>query len=148
MRNYSQQGWEGNKYRDTKELPLKEIAAKIKQEVQAKYPEIKVSVRTDHYSGGRSIDVHIISAPFKLLVRKVIYPEMANLPEDKIPKYAWGWAYTPKAQEVLDGIKKICNQYNYDDSDGMIDYFDTSFYNSVDYDWELMHEEEKKLGLM
>jgi hypothetical protein len=145
--NYTKEGWEGHKYRNTKNLALKEIAKMIKAEIQKEHPEITVSVTTKHFSGGRSLDVEITQAPFKLIKKKCIYPEMANLTEDKIPKYAWGFDYLPEAKKVLDDIKGICNQYNYDDSDGMIDYFDTSFYNDVTYSWELMHLEEKELGI-
>ncbi len=145
---YTSNGWEGKKYEQSKRSPLKVIAQQIKAEILKAHPEIKVSVSTEHFSGGCAVNVKVTSAPFKLLVKKCIYPEMANLPEAEIPKYAWGANLTDQAQAVLDDITQICNAYRYDDSDGMIDYFNTNFYCTPEYSWDLRLVEEKELGIM
>jgi hypothetical protein len=44
---------------------------------------------------------------------------------------SWGWYYdymTERAREVLTDISILVLSYRYDDSDAMIDYFDTNFY--------------------
>ena len=64
---YTANGWKGEQYEKTKDLPLKEIAQRIKKEALDKYPQIKLSVITDHYSMGCSIDVRVKEVSFKLL---------------------------------------------------------------------------------
>lgn len=141
-------GWKGSKYEATRELPLKKIAKMIKDEVQDKYKNIKVSVSTKHFSGGREVNVKITSYPNHFMKKRVIYPEMENLPEDKIPSYAWGWEYLADAKEILDGMKKIVNSYNFDDSDLQTDYFSSSFFEDVDFDFDLRQAEERRIGLI
>jgi hypothetical protein len=141
-------GWKGSKYEKTRHLPIKEIAKLVKAEIHDKYPKIKVSVATKSFSGGREVNVHIKSYPNHFLIKKVIYPEMEGLPDEKIPSYAWGWKYTADAQSVVDGIKKILNSYNFDDSDLQTDYFSNSFYGDVEFDWDIRKAEEKRIGLI
>jgi len=146
-RTITNDGWKGSKYERTRNLPLKEVAKLIKSEIQIKYPFIKVSVSTKHFSGGREVNVHITSYPKTFLVKKVIYPEYENQPEDKIPSFAWSYPYDEDAQNVVDGIRKIVDSYNYDNSDSQIDYFDKSFYSDVTFDWGLAKKEQIRLGV-
>jgi len=127
---YTPYGWRGEKYEETKNLPLKEIAKLIRKEIKQKFPDVKVSIRTKHFSGGCSIDVTIKQAPFK-----IINPEWDYTSPYTVDKY------TKEARELLKEIEKIVNQYRYDDSDAQIDYFDTNFYSHVCFDWELEKEE-------
>jgi hypothetical protein len=145
---YTQNGWEGKKYQETKNLPLKEIAKRVKKEVLAKHPYINISVKTDHFSGGSSLDVHITAYPKQFLEKKLLYTEMSHLPEDKIPKYAWVASEDENAKALLKDIEHIVNQYRYDDSDSMIDYFSNNFYSSVLFDHDLRKIELKRLGMV
>ena len=140
-------GVKGSKYERTRHMPIKDIAKMIKGEIQDKYPYIKVGVGTKSFTGGREVNVTIKSYPNAFMIRRVIYPEMEHLPEDKIPSYAWGWQYTPDAKKVVDGIKAIMDSYNYNDSDIQTDYFDVSFYGDVEFDWDLRKIEEKRIGM-
>lgn len=125
---YTSSGWKGEQYEKTKDLPLKEIAQRIKKEALAKHPEIKLSVVTDHYSMGCSIDVRVKEVPFKLLD-----PEKTR--EERT------YRFTEKAQSLLEEIRKIGNQYQRSDCDGMIDYYSVHFHYDVEYDWHLLHAE-------
>lgn len=41
------------------------------------------------------------------------------------------WYLSDYGKKVISGLNKKMNSYNYDDSDGMVDYFDTNFYGYV-----------------
>lgn len=41
------------------------------------------------------------------------------------------WYLSDYGKKVVSGLNKEMNSYNYDDSDGMVDYFDTNFYGYV-----------------
>lgn len=41
------------------------------------------------------------------------------------------WYLSDYGKKVISGLNKEMNSYNYDDSDGMVDYFDTNFYGYV-----------------
>lgn len=145
---YTQHGWAGKKYEETRNLPIKEIAKRVKKEVLAKHPYISISIRTKHFSGGRSLDVDITAYPKHFLEKKLLYTEMQNIPEDKIPKYAWVASEDENAKALIKDIEHIVNQYRYDDSDGMIDYYATNFYLSVQFDHDLRRTELKRLGMV
>jgi hypothetical protein len=140
--------FEGSRYKQFKNTLIKEIAKLIKKEVQEKYPFLKVSVSTKHFSGGQEINAKITKYPYHFLEKTVIYPEMRNLPIEKIPSYAFGWAYDPKAKAIIDDIKHIENSYNFDDSDGQSDYYNTRFYADADFDFDLFQAEERRIGLI
>ena len=41
------------------------------------------------------------------------------------------WYLSDYGKKVISGLNKEMNSYNYDDSDGMVDYFNTNFYGYV-----------------
>jgi len=132
---YTPYGWEGNKYKQTQDLPLKTRAKMIKEEILAKHPDIAVSVRTEFFSMGCAIRVKVTR----------LNGQIGEVWVDN-----WGnknYRYTARAKALLDSIQKIANQYRYDDSDGMIDYFSTNFYCTPDFDHALTMREYKQLGL-
>ena len=131
---YTRNGWEGKRYKEAKDLPLKEIAKRIKQEIRQKHPDITVSVRTEHFANGCAINVTIKDCPFN-----PINPEWNNR-DTQINRI-----YTEQARALLKDIEHIGNQYKRSDSDGMIDYFNESFYYSVNFDWELKHNAMEKI---
>lgn len=85
-------------------------------------PEVKVTVRTQTYSGGRSIDV-----------------VMRDVPED------WGFSMQPdryypstlrsyptqELKAAAQVLKDILQAYNYDGSRPEVDYYDVNFYGHV-----------------
>ncbi|WP_051898623.1 hypothetical protein [Sciscionella sediminilitoris] len=139
--------WEGARYREVRSLPLAEIAKLMRQDIKLarkvgnaatgdsdKTPalfapiagaptEIKYSVRTEHFSGGGSIDIVI-----------------RNIPAE------WGWTIksddfgqehkvaTPAMRALFEAIRDIHRAYNYDDSDSQLDHFNTNYYGHVETD--------------
>lgn len=137
-------------------LGTKEIAKRIRQEIKNKYPQCKFSITMQSYSGGSSISIALMSAPFD------VFKDPSTITEDTIHRYfdgrtledirdsntrkyvqlnyyqllddykddTWcnGAFLTKEAHQILQDVVKITNQYNYDNSDSTIDYFDTNFY--------------------
>ena len=134
--------WYGAKYDHEHRLSTTDIAKLIRQDIKlarkvakmaaapgslavadpiADAPaEVKFSVRSQYFSGGSSIDIHICGIP-----------------------QAWGWETredrygymtemaTPALAALAREIKSIMDAYNHDGSDIQSDYFDVRFYGSV-----------------
>jgi len=122
--NYTGHGWSGSKcngYRDAAEI-TKELRGAIKE----RYPECKFSVTCDKYSGGQSIAISLMSAPFDVFTEteeKEKGHSQVNhyyIPDSK--------KYTEEAKKALYDVTKMVNEHNYNDSDATTDYFDTNFY--------------------
>jgi len=122
---YTQNGWAGSNYHGY--IPFKEQTKILREGIKAMYPECKWSVSFETYSGGGSIHIALVEAPFKVFINDndggYIQCNQYYLPEDK--------RITEKAKEVLIKVNDFINSYRYDDSDGMIDYFDTNFYYNL-----------------
>ncbi|MGX1886305.1 hypothetical protein [Streptomyces sp. NPDC055287] len=87
--------------------------------------QIKVSVRTDYFSGGSSIDVRVYNLPEK---------GWGHIQETDM----WGvprWVPGPELNAILTALKEIHGAYNFDGSDSMVDYFHVNYYGQVEVDW-------------
>ncbi len=149
--NYTGYAWAGSKYQHG--LTTKEIAAKVRAEIRAKYPikdGYRIGVKYNSFSMGSSIDITVRAAPFKiyhpsfskLAASNASYQEYdaweTSLGFDKrYNENRWAKNKTIECNELLDDLKAMINAYRYDDSDGMIDYFNTNFYEHVTVDWEM-----------
>lgn len=108
-------------------LPVKEVAKYIREFIKSdkELNACKWSVTCQSYSGGQSLTVTLVEAPFAAICEK------------------WGKVHgfeysqhgdcegcsTPEAYRLFMKIKKFATSFNHDDSDGMIDYFDRGFYD-------------------
>ena len=140
---YTDNGWEGDLY-DPK-MGIKEVAQNMRKYVKEKYPDCKFSIRIQRYAGGQSMTIALMRAPFHAFDQSIdpeIYPhrdrgyaqlsiyrglgvyENPHGPDG----YNNGSILTREAWDMLNDVIKQANRYNYDDSDGMIDYFSTKFY--------------------
>lgn len=146
--NYTGYGRAGSRYEATKRYTTKEIASELKTFVKERFAKIKISIRTDF----NHINVVIKNAPFAIVspfgeLRKthgkswMRDQEFAMEHQDKIPydsidfgKYQGYACRTKEANNVLEAIENELAKYNYDDSDAMIDYFDTKFYSTVRFE--------------
>jgi len=126
---------EGSQYQATKNLPLKVVAQRIKAEIQRKYPGISVSVGTQHYSGGCSVNIKVNSWKG----RHVMVEEVDAYGFKRYP-------YTPEAKALLDGIETIADQYNRSSFD--VDYSDQRFHCTPEFSWDLRAKDEKEFGLL
>jgi hypothetical protein len=131
----------GKKYNS--DLSTKEIAALFRAEVKdlvkkGELPKgLKLSVRYEHFAGGTSISVKIKEAPFGIRNPEAVISESKG-------NYACKKEYfTADALALVKKLEGLLNAYNFDDSDSMTDYFHVNFDGSVDYDWEVLREEDK-----
>lgn len=122
--NYTGYGWEGGKYRTNQNLSITEIAKEIRKELKAYFPKCIFSVVCQKYSGGRSLHINLMHAPFNPFINPESKSEQFNhYCSDKESKI-----FTPNAVTAMKTVTRIANAFNFDDSDGMIDYSHTNFY--------------------
>lgn len=100
----------GDKFHETRDMDIKEVATLIRADLKKKFPLNKFSVRIQRYSMGQSIN---IETPVNGLVRNEEYK--------LLPHYA----------QFKKDIEDIVEAYNYDDSDLMTDYFNVRFYTHI-----------------
>lgn len=128
---------EGTLYLQTKNLNFKEIAKLIRTDLKNTFgKDIKFSVQTEYYSGGRSLNVKI-----KETIRNYLNPLNIKFPNER------HLIYTDEGNELIEQIENIINKYNYDNSDSMTDYFDVRFYSHVWFDCDLKEKWEKEYEL-
>jgi hypothetical protein len=129
-------------------LDIKEIAKRLRKEIKAMqkmglYAGMKVSVRIERYSGGQSLSVTIKSWDGELLNPAWIAAD----PDYRYEVDKW----TPRVCKALEVLKRLANQWNYNNSDSQVDYFDVNYYTHVSVDWELARDariaEEAKLAV-
>ncbi|MBO2461611.1 hypothetical protein [Actinomadura violacea] len=82
---------------------------------------IRIFVRRNIYSGGRSIDITIKNVPADWWVTKTAYWDDNVKYKDAGPELA----------ALGQALKDLANAYNYDRSDIQTDYFDVNFYLHV-----------------
>lgn len=154
--NYTGQGWEGNNYDNN--LGIKDIAKLIRKRLKAKHPQCKFSITIERYSGGQSLNISLMEGPFQAILKQgnIIdnkfvssqdqgygEPEASaqlneytfNDPYDDIrpkgvavPGWNNGAQLTREAWDIMHDACKCAVSFNFNDSDGMIDYFHTNFY--------------------
>ncbi len=151
-RFYTENGWEGDNY-DAK-LTLKEIAKIVRKYVKEEYPTYKFSVRTAYASMVQELHVDLLESPIEIYKT---FDELTDADKVGLIKKAerndyfhltsWNDAELQEELEriweehgnfykclndvtsaVISDVDNFVNSYNYDDSDGMIDYFDNNFY--------------------
>ncbi len=148
---YTQNGWAGSKY-DSRRT-TKEVAALIRAYVKEIYPTYKFSVRYSHASMCSEVHVELVNAPFEIYKQfeeltqderfwvwqraenngwverfGCLDDEHMEILKKAYNEHTFLKRYTEVVQSVIDDIDREVNSYRYDDSDVMIDYFDTNFY--------------------
>ncbi|MEV7929025.1 hypothetical protein [Kitasatospora sp. NPDC088779] len=85
-------------------------------------PEVKVSIRSEYYSGGGSIHIRVKAIPCGWgFVQGTRHGREVMVP-------------SPIFQAALDDLKAIHAAYNYDGSDLTTDHFDRNYLGIVDYE--------------
>lgn len=151
---YTRNGWVGENF--DWNLDIKEIAKIARKYIKDNYKDLKTSVRIRRNNYFKALDIEIDSNTIELakteedlmnefnqtqsmriIMNNVnqLSPEeykkrIEELLNDKIKLKGYR-LYSMKTHQTLLDIKKFINTYNYDDSDGMIDYFDTNFYLDI-----------------
>uniref|UniRef100_A0A6M3XYU9 Large polyvalent protein associated domain-containing protein n=1 Tax=viral metagenome TaxID=1070528 RepID=A0A6M3XYU9_9ZZZZ len=156
IHNYTGYGTQGENYKPHQDI--KEIAKIVKSTLKKEFPDCNFSVQIERYSGGQSLNISLMSAPWEAIINtgSIIDRKFVSTSEqgyefkkhtqlnqyqfnnpyegqtacaDGIPE-GWnnGAILTREAWNCMERAYKIASGYNYDDSDGMIDYFNTNFY--------------------
>lgn len=153
MQNYTGYGWEGKDY--DRSLGIKEIAKIVRKQLKQQFPACKFSVKIERYSMGQSLHIDLMEGPFKAILKKgsIIDNEFVSTKDQgynesngyaQLNQYTFKYPYfdhshpipgwnngaqlSREAWTVMAKTYDIAKGFNYDDSDGMIDYFDTNFY--------------------
>lgn len=149
---YTKNGWKGSRY--DSDMPLKEVAQRVREFVREAFPTYKFSVRTSYASMCQELHVEMKESPAPVIktldelteddVREII--RQANR-MNNWPLASWSdaearaaiaalWEREPsmyrilteRAATVRDEVDAYVKSYNREDCDGMIDYFDVDFY--------------------
>lgn len=155
--NYTGYGWEGKNYK--LHQSTKDIAAEIRKNVRKLYPAkegYKIGVTYESFAGGSAINIDIKAAPFQIhRAEWAKHYKHAKETRDWQPlqdfqdnfwdelraqgKYdhrEYSAEYTEETMALRRALEKMGNSYRFNDSDGMIDYFDTNFYLHVQVHWQ------------
>lgn len=138
IHNYSGNAFEGSRYRENQNKDIAEIATNVRAYAKKNYPDFSFSVTIERYSGGRSMTIALMSAPFE--VCKGFYDNRTqktapfkghaqlNQYSLKEEKPSNGYILTDAARLILLDVCQFANSFNFDDSDSMTDYFHVNFY--------------------
>lgn len=149
---YTEYGWEGSRYDSS--LTLKEIAKIVRLFIKEKYPTYKFSVRTEYASMCQELHVSLKESPIPIYKQyeQLNYEDFNNIAK-KLFRYddekmfhfldsskdekiriikesesRYSNILNEITQEVIEDVDTFVRSYNYEDCDGMIDYFDVNFY--------------------
>jgi len=128
-------------------LTINEIAKEVRAQLKAEFPHAKFSVRIDKYSGGFSLNVDLLSAPFEAIIfdegytgERKAYAQMnhytlrqnetvpVNPPPESWEEVKASWHVTQECWTLLRRVDQIANKHNWDHSDIQSDYFDVNYY--------------------
>jgi len=115
----------GSKFQQVKNLPLTDIVKLIRKDLK-KFNDCKFSVRKANYT---QITIELMSC-------------------NNQNRFEWFDGYNQKILRLennfMKEIKNISNQYNFDNSDVMSDYFHVNFYAYIKCNYLLLTEMENK----
>lgn len=151
---YTMFGWEGSNHDWNRSL--KEVAQIVRAYVKEKYPTYKFSVRTSYASMCQELHVTLKESPIEIYktfeelnnddfqeISKRLFmwdyntenrinflnasaEEKEKTIEESNSKYAH--ILNDVTKSVIEDVDAFVKSYNYEDCDGMIDYFDVDFY--------------------
>lgn len=155
---YTMFGWEGSNHDWNRSL--KEVAQIVRAYVKEKYPTYKFSVRTSYASMCQELHVTLKESPVEIYktfeelnnddfqeISKRLFmwdynaenrinflnasaEEKKKTIEESNSKYAH--ILNDVTRAVIEDVDAFVKSYNYEDCDGMIDYFHVDVYNTVD----------------
>ena len=139
-----------------RDLSMKEIAKRIRNQLKQEFPALTFSVRMELYSGGGSISVNLMKSDFRIVRDVKDISDMAffiyegrhykkeqitksqqdtnhqlnhhQFREFKADEWNNGVFLTEKGHNTLRRVVEIAQAYNWDNSDSMTDYFDVNYY--------------------
>lgn len=150
---YTANGWKGENYDSNRSL--KKVAQLVRAYIKEFYPTYKFSVRTKYASMCQELHVEMLEAPTQIyktfeelteddtneiwrkMVRNNVFTLKSWSREELRAEFERIWrepggdfykCVTDQIRETANAVDAYVNSYNYDDCDGMIDYFDVNFY--------------------
>jgi hypothetical protein len=143
---------EGSKY--TGFRPATEIAKDIRKDIKEAIrlhelpSDLKVSVRSNYYAGGQSIDLTWSSSKG---THEIVCGGHRDTPwSDCVDNCRHDYAMvglSTLGREVEQTLHEIANAYNYDNSDAVVDYFDTLYYCRPTWNWQVRPSASNLVGL-
>ena len=130
----------GSKYAATRDLPLTEIAKRMRADIKAGQSAgaipagLKVSVRVVHHS---SIDMRVTAAPDGFAFWSPAFLIHQHETDNGPWRLFDGERLSPAWRAAKDRLDAIHGSYNRDNSDSMTDYFDVRYYGDVGLYWEI-----------
>lgn len=151
---YTMNGWEGSRHDWNR--TLKEVAQIVRSYVKEKYPTYKFSVRTSYASMCQELHVDLKESPIDIYktfeeltsedfqqIAKRLFPwdyhidtriDFLNASDEEKKRIindsnnCYKYILNEVTQAVIEDVDAFVKSYNYQDCDGMIDYFDVDFY--------------------
>lgn len=149
---YTANGWKGTNYDPN--LSLKEIAVLVRKFIKENFPTYKFSVRTKYASMCKELHVDMKEAPCEVyksldtltaediseIINKANRANVWSLTcwsdEEALAEISRIWDehgawYKISAEQIratAEAVDGFVKSFNYEDCDGMIDYFDVNFY--------------------
>lgn len=149
---YTANGWKGSNYEQGR--TLKEIAQLVRQFIKEQFPTYKFSVRTSYASMCQELHVDMKEAPCKVykdfeelteedkndLIRRMTYNSVFTLSSwnsaELKAEFERIWAErgdyykcpSDQLKAAAEAVDNYVESFNFDDCDGMIDYFRVNFY--------------------
>ena len=147
---------------ELRNMTMKDIAKAIRQELKLLFPNCKFSVTKELYAGGASINIALMKSDIRVirymdeipivaldwLVKsgRYTYEQIERMQDEthhqlntytlleKWDKNKWcnGVFLTKEGHNMLQTVVRVAEQYNWNNSDPMTDYFDVNFYLHVD----------------
>lgn len=127
-RFYTPYGWAGSNY--DRSLSTKEIAALVREYAKTHWNQWKFSVRCHFASMCSEIRIELKGGPIENGITKTDECSMKYGIQTNYRYHDHCNGVDPMAEVVMKDVVEYCQSFNYDDSDAMIDYFDTNFYLS------------------
>jgi len=119
---------------------IKDIAKEVRQGLRTQYPECKWEVRIDRFSGGQSMRVALLAAPFKVFTSDKDSAGNTMRGYAQLNHYQFrssgvndgccnnGSFLTPEAWDCMAEADKIANKDNWNRSEPQVDYFDVNYW--------------------
>lgn len=115
-------------------MDIKDIASEVRTQLKKEFPACKFSVSIERYSGGQSLNVALMAAPFEVFENGSNPDGYAQLNHYTLRnEYATdrncnGAQLTEQAWNTMKRTDQIANERNWDKSDIMTDYFFVNYY--------------------
>ena len=119
----------GNKYKEVKNLTVVEIAKLVRKDLK-QFNDCKFSVTSDY----NTITVYLKDSPLNKLE---VYDQSLEL--------GWGDKVIAIEKNFRNKVKEILDQYNFNNSEIMTDYFHVNFYSHFYLDSDLENKYKDQL---